>query len=214
VEHPCYKCGANVEDGTPFCPRCAAPQIRVAGPEPTPPAIPAPEVAIDQYASHAPLPSAFEWSQALLSAGIALLVAIVIMGLSRSTALGMVAAGFLSVMLYRRRCPLANVTAGMGARIGALTGLLGFGFVAATLAVWTGLRSGKEIHDTFLNLFQQSAGPTSDPRVQQVLEMFNTSEGFTLIIVLSLIMTLVAFLIFSSLGGTIAAFLLHRKERP
>jgi hypothetical protein len=44
--------------------------------------------------------------------------------------------------------------------------------------------------------------------------MFNTSEGFTLIILLSLIMTLIAFLIFSSLGGTIAAFLLHRKERP
>jgi hypothetical protein len=185
----------------------------VAGPEPGAPAVTAPELAIDQYASHVPLPSALEWSQALLSAGIALLVAIVIMGVSKSSPLGMLAAGFLSVVLYRRRCPLANVTPGIGARLGALTGLLGFGFVAASLAVWTALRSGREVHDTFLNLFQQSAAQTSDPRVQQVIEMFNTPEGFTLIIILSLIMTLIAFLIFSSLGGTIAAFLLHRKER-
>ena len=38
----------------------------------------------------------------------------------------MLAAGFLSVMLYRRRCPATHVTAGMGARLGALTGGLGF----------------------------------------------------------------------------------------
>lgn len=214
MEHPCYKCGANVEDGTPFCPRCSAPQIRVAGPEPVAsPAVATPEVAIEHYASHAPLPSALEWSQALLSAGIALLVAIVIIGISKSSPLGMFAAGFLAVMLYRRRCPVAHITAGMGARLGALTGVLGFAFVASTLAIWTALRSGREIHDAFLNFFQQSAGQTSDPRLQQVLELFNTPEGFTFIIVFSLIVTLVAFLIFASLGGVLAAFLLHRKER-
>jgi hypothetical protein len=31
--------------------------------------------------------------------------------------------------------------------------------------------------------------------------------------VLTLIMTLVAFLIFSSIGGAVGAFLLHRKDR-
>ncbi|MGH9648361.1 MAG: hypothetical protein ACRD4E_16270, partial [Bryobacteraceae bacterium] len=29
MEHPCKKCGAEVEDGTPFCPQCRAPQIHV-----------------------------------------------------------------------------------------------------------------------------------------------------------------------------------------
>jgi hypothetical protein len=214
VEHPCYKCGANVEDGTPFCPRCNAPQIRVAGPElAASPAAATPEVAIEQYTSHAPLSSALEWSQALPSAGIAVLVAMFVIGFSKSPGLGMLAAGFLAVVLYRRRCPAVHVTAGMGARLGALTGALAFSVVAAILALWGALRSGKEIHDAYLTFFQQNAGQTSDPRVQQVLELFNTPEGFTFIIVFSLIMTLIAFLIFSSLGGTIAAFLLHRKER-
>jgi len=213
VEHPCYKCGASVEDGTPFCPRCNAPQIRVAGPAPLAPAGATPEVAIEQYASHAPLPTALEWPDALPSAGIALLAAIFLMILGLPTGLGMLAAGFLSVILYRRRCPATHVTAGVGARLGALTGGLGFAVLAAILALWTVFRSGKEIHDSLLNYVQQYAAHSSDPRTQQVLDLFNTPEGFTFIMVLTLIMTLVAFLIFSSLGGAVGAFLLHRKDR-
>jgi hypothetical protein len=213
VEHPCYKCGASVEDGIPFCPRCNAPQIRVAGPAPLAPAAATPEVAIEQYATHVPLPSALEWSDALPAAGIGLLVAIFIIAVSKSTPLGMLAAGFLSVVLYHRRCPATHITAGMGARLGALTGGLGFGVLATILALWTALRSGKEIHDAFLNYIQQNAAHTSDPRMQQVIDLFNTPDGFTFIMVLSLIMTLVAFLIFSSFGGAVGAFLLHRKDR-
>ena len=47
--------------------------------------------------------------------------------------------------------------------------------------------------------------------MQQVIDLFNTPEGFAFIMIFSLIMTLVAFLIFSSLGGAIGAFLLRRK---
>ena len=213
MEHPCYKCGASVEDGTAFCPRCNAPQIRVAGAAPLAPAGATPQVAIEEYASHAPLPSALEWSDALPSAGIALLAAIFLMILGLPTGLGMLAAGFLSVILYRRRCPAIHVTAGVGARLGALTGGLGFAVLAVILALWTVFRSGKEIHDSLLNYVQQYAAHSSDPRTQQVLDLFKTPEGFTFIMVLTLIMTLIAFLIFSSLGGAVGAFLLHRKDR-
>jgi hypothetical protein len=149
----------------------------------------------------------------LPSAGIALLVAIFIIAVSKSSGLGMLAAGFLSVVLYRRRCPATHITAGMGARLGALTGGLGFGVLAAILALWTALRSGKEIHDAFLNYIRENAAHTSDPRMQQVIDLVNTRDGFTFIMVLSLILTLVGFLIFSSLGGAVGAFLLHRKDR-
>jgi hypothetical protein len=214
VEHPCYKCGASVEDGTPFCARCNAPQIRVAGPEPLAPPAATPEAAIEQYASHiAPSPSALEWPQAWFSAGIALVIAIFIIVVSKSTGLAMLAAGFLAVVFYRRRCPAAHVTPGMGARLGAFAGALGFAALALALALWTAFRSGKEIHDAFLNYIQQNPATSSDPRLQQVVELFNTPEGFTFIMILSLIMTLIAFTIFSSLGGAIGAFLLHRKER-
>jgi len=179
------------------------------------PAAAPPGIAIEQYTAHAPrLTSALDWLQALPSAGIALLAAVFIIAVSKSTSLGMLAGGFLSVVLYRRRCPATNVTVGMGARLGALTGALGFGAVAATLALWTAFRSGKEIHDAFLTYVQQNTAQSSDPRMQQVLELFNTPEGFTFIMIFSLIVTLAAFLIFSSLGGALGAFLLHRKDRP
>jgi hypothetical protein len=215
MQRACYKCGASVEEGTPFCSHCNAPQIRVAGPESlATPGAAVPQVAIEEYASRAaPLPTALEWPQALLSAGIALLVAIVIIVVSKSTPLAMLAAGFLSVVLYRRRCPAAHVSAGMGARLGALTGALGFGVVGVTLAIFTLFRSGKEIHDAFVTYIQQAAAQGGDPRFQQVIDLLNTADGFTFIMIFTLIMTLVAFTIFASLGGAISAFLLHRKER-
>jgi len=213
VEHPCEKCGASVEDGTAFCPRCNFPQIRVAGPEVSAHPSTTPEAAIAHYAAQAS-PSGFSWFQALPSASSALLAAIFLIIIGTPAGLGMLAAGFLCVVLYRRRYPIIPVTAGMGARLGALTGVLGFGATAIILALWTAFRSGKEIHDVFLTYLQQYAAHSSDPHMQQVLELFNTPEGFTFIMIFSLIMTLLAFLLFSSLGGAIAAFLLHRKDRP
>jgi hypothetical protein len=215
VEHACYKCGSSVEDGTPFCARCNAPQIRVAGLEPCAPGELTPELTIEPSASYtAPLPLALEWRHALISGGIALLPGIFTIALSKSGGLGMFVAGFLCVVLYRRRYPIVHVTVGTGVRLGAVTGILGFGVVAATLAVWTAFRSGKEIHDAFLTYLQQNLAQTPDPRVQQVIDLFNTPEGFTFIMIFSLILILIAFLIFSSLGGAVGAFLLHRKERP
>jgi len=214
MERPCYKCGAIVEEGTPFCRHCNAPQIRVVGPEPLPTVTATPEAAIEKYTAYAPPhPSTLEWPQALPSAGLSLIVAALITAVSKSTGLAMLAAGFLCVVLYRRRCPLAHVTAGMGARLGALTGALGFAVVGVTLALWTVFRSGKDIHDAFVTYIQQSAGQSGDPRFQQVIDLLNTPDGFTLIMIFTLLMTLVAFAIFGSIGGAIGAFLLHRKER-
>ncbi len=142
-----------------------------------------------------------------------MLAAIFLMVLGMPAGLGMFAAGFLSVLLYRRRCPATHLTAGMGVRLGALTGGLGFGVLAAILALWTAFRSSKEIHDALLNYIREYAAHSSDPHMQQVLDLFNTPEGFTFIMILTLIMSLLAFLLFSTLGGVVGAFLLHRKER-
>ena len=125
----------------------------------------------------------------------------------------MVAAGFLSVVLYRRSNPGIHLTAGRGARLGAITGMLGFGALAVIVALVAAFRSGKEIHDALFHAIQQYAAHSADPRMQQVLDLFNTPEGFTTIMILSFAMTFVAFLLFSSLGGAIGAFLLYRKQR-
>ena len=128
--------------------------------------------------------------------------------------LGMLAAGALSVVLYRRRNPVANLTAGMGARLGAVSGVLGFGIFAILTSVEVVVfRSGGQLRAALLEAVQQSAARSSDPQAQQLLEYLKTPQGLALVMVLGLIVMFAAFLLFSSLGGALGAALLRRKER-
>jgi hypothetical protein len=126
--------------------------------------------------------------------------------------LGMLAAGSLSVLLYRRRNPIANLTPGMGAQLGAASGGLGFAifgiFTAVEVLVF---HSGGELHAALVEAVQQSAARTTDPQAQQVLDYLKSPSGLALVMVMGLAVMLVAFLVFSSIGGAIAAFLMRRK---
>jgi hypothetical protein len=128
--------------------------------------------------------------------------------------LGMLASGALSVILYRRRNPAANLTPSMGARLGAASGALGFGIFAIFTAVeMVVFRAGGQLREALLQAIQQSAARSSDPQTQQVVEYLKTPQGLALVMVLGLIVMFVAFLIFSGLGGAMGAALLRRKER-
>ena len=211
VEHVCYKCGAAVEDGTPFCKQCEAPQIRVAGFES--PDLPfSSPILLPANAD----PRALQWSRALPSAAISGLVAAVLMLVPLGGfGLGMLLAGSLSVLLYRRRNPISELTPGMGARLGAASGGMGFAifgiFTAIEVLVF---HSGGELHTALVEAVQQSAARTTDPQAQQVLDYLKSPAGLALVMIMGLAVMLVAFLVFSSIGGAIAAFLLRRKPHP
>lgn len=128
--------------------------------------------------------------------------------------LGMLAAGALSVALYRRRNPVANLTPAMGARLGALSGALGFAIFALLTSVGIVVfRSGGQLRAALLEAVQQSATRSSDPQVQQLLEYLRTPQGLALMMILGLLVMFVAFLVFSSLGGALGAALLRRKGK-
>ena len=217
MEHSCYRCGAAVDEGILFCQQCNAPQIRVAAGEAiTIPAID-PELGIKSPESYTNTPqiTALQWSYALPAAALAGLIAAVMMLIPVGAfGLGMLASGALAVMFYRRRNPVANVTPGMGARLGALSGALGFGIFAIFTAIEMLIfRSGGQLRDALLQAIQQSAARSSDPQAQQVLEYLKSPQGLALMMVLGFIMMGLAFLIFSSLGGALAAALMRRKDR-
>jgi len=212
MEHPCDKCGALMEDGTPFCAHCNAPQIRVGGGfADTVSGLSRPIQPV-AYAGT----SSLQWSQALPSAALAGLIAAVLMFIPLGAfGLGMIAAGVLAVLFYRRRNPPASLTAGMGARLGAVSGMLGF----AIFAIFTSVEvlvfhSGGQLREALLQAVQQSASRTSDPQAQQVLGYLKSPPGLALVMVLGLALMFVVFLIFSSLGGALAAVVLRRKNRP
>ena len=173
------------------------------------------EIKSPESYTNRPNIAALQWSYALPAAALAGLIAAVMMLIPIGAfGLGMLASGALAVMFYRRRNPVANVTPAMGARLGALSGTLGFGiFAIFTAAEMLIFRSGGQLRDALLQAIQQSAARSSDPQAQQILEYLKSPQGLLLMMVLGLVVMGLAFLIFSSLGGALAAALLRRKDR-
>jgi hypothetical protein len=210
VEHACYQCGASVEDGTAFCRQCNAPQIRVGGETPSEPMAASLPPPISPIGS-----TRLQWSQALPAAAQAGLISAVLMFIPfAGFGLGMAAAGVLAVLFYRRRIVIGEITTGLGARLGALSGTLGFGifaiFTAIELLVF---HSGGELRAAMLEAIEQSAARSADPNAQQLLEYLKSPAGLALMMGVGLAVMLVVFLIFSSLGGALGAVLLRRKSR-
>ena len=128
--------------------------------------------------------------------------------------LGMIAGGMFSVVFYRRRDPGVRLTSGAGAKLGALSGALGYCIFAIFTAVEVLVfHTGGELRAAMLQAVQQSAARSADPQAQQAVEYLKSPPGLALLMGFSLALMLVAFLIFSSLGGALAAALFRRRDR-
>jgi hypothetical protein len=207
-----------VEQGTAFCPQCRAPQIRVAVPETVTPSGITSDPAVSSLPAYfgAPLTTRIEWSQALPATALAgLITAVLMLTPLAYFGFGMLIGGSLAVVFYRRRIPVANVTPGMGARLGMVSGILGGGIFAALLSIGTMLfHAWDSIRAKLIEVVEQAAARNPDPQAQQALEFFKSPEGIILLLTTALIGTLLAFVIFSGLGGALGAALLRRKEHP
>jgi hypothetical protein len=204
VEHPCYQCSAPVEDGTAFCPHCGAPQIRVASEEIRRSGEPAEVVA----PSGPVATGGIQWSKALPAAGLAGLIAACIIPLA-TFALGMISAGVLAVLFYRRSNPGVTMSPGMGARLGVVSGVLGLGIFSLLITIEVLVfHNGGKLLAFLLELIEQYASRV-DPQARQFLAYFKSPPGLFLIVVMMFFLCL----IFSSLGGTLTATLLRRRQR-
>jgi hypothetical protein len=238
MEHDCSQCGAVVEEGRPFCPKCRAPQIKVPVRPPTAPVTeplppgtpedvqPPAEPMVSESSAPAappveplqPLPQGkLLWRPAVGSALVAGLLAAV--GTSVPVIplamLCMFASGGLAVTLYRRRVTAQTVTPWMGAKLGVLSGGLGFGLLALLSALRlfaAGERS--ELRAAFREKMQEAMANAADPDVRQAMEQFrnyiSTDHGLILMVLLFLGIAAVLFLIFSALGGALGAALFGR----
>lgn len=156
-----------------------------------------------------------QWSQALPATALAGLISGFVMLIPFGAfGIGMIAAGVLGVVFYRRRNPGANLTPGMGARLGAVSGLMGF----AIFAILTSLemlvfRVRGEIRQALLDAIQQSASRANDPQVQQMFDYFKTPAGLALMMILGMAVMFVFFMVFSSAAGAVTAALLGKREQ-
>ncbi len=214
MEQPCYKCGETVEQGVPFCPHCAAPQIRVVLAE----SIPAPRAADAVSQSSATLPaseaaSPLHWSQALKPCALAALVASLLMSLGLNPFVAMLSVGFLAVFFYRQRMRGIPVKVAAGVGIGALAGLLWFAASSILEAVIVMvLHKGPELRDAMLAKLQETSSHTADPQLLAMFERLKSPSGLELLMVTGLIFAFLASIVLGGLGGALGSAILGRRN--
>jgi len=223
MEQPCYKCGQTVEEGTPFCPHCSAPQIRVVIAEPAPrPLAYSAAAATSQDSDVLPVSQTvpllalpMQWSQAIRPCALAALVASILMSLGLHPLVAMISVGFLAVVLYRQRQPGIMIKAAAGARLGALSGILSFGMTAllvALAATVPDLRA-KLREQMIENVQKWAASHPADPQTQAILAQLKTHEGLVMALVVGSILLFVLSIVLSSLGGALGGAILGRRDR-
>jgi hypothetical protein len=118
----------------------------------------------------------------------------------------MVAAGVLAVRFYRRRRPEATISPSMGARLGVLSGLLGFFFYGVPQALRLVLfHLGGSVREAMQKAIEQSAAQSPDPRAQEMVRNLMSPSGLAAIFTALVVLVLLVFLVLSSLGGVIGA---------
>jgi hypothetical protein len=201
-----------VEDGVPFCKHCGAPQIRViTANQSTQQSLNAEEPPVPTQALPlAVLPaSVVDWSHGLRSALIAALLSAALGFIGTMVAgpfIGLLAwtllSGTLAVAIYRRRARLSTVPSGVGIKLGALSGLIGF-LVVTLLSSAQLLVNGSAQFRALLQENLRRAAANADPSVQPWVDYFLSSRGMAVMMIGSLVFTCVLFLALSSIGGAL-----------
>jgi hypothetical protein len=221
MEHACYKCGALVQEGRAFCPNCNAPQIRVASPESDTPSF-APGTPGEMQPPAQPVilgpstdlsPTGIDWS----AGGPAVLIAGVLSGFCFFLPLNVAwvfAGGALAVWIYNRRRPsYMQISSGTGAKLGAVAGVIGYALFAI-VAVLAFVFAGDKVWSEFIRQLKERASSTPDANLQQMFELLKTAEGKAFVATFVMIFAFALFVGLATLGGTIAAALLRKDQRP
>jgi hypothetical protein len=223
MDHPCHKCGNSVEDGKSFCAHCGAPQIRVSLAE-VPAELAAADGTVSQSLAQDDTSSfpgiqnvAFSApkSSALRPCALAAAIGVVLMFLGLNAFVAALGAGFLGVTLSQLRNPASSIRSTMGAKLGAFSGLLLFGFSTfLETFVVVALHKGPEIRSQMLDKLQQMAVRYPSPEVGPFLEFVKSAQGFAFMLVGSLLFGLAAFLVLGGIGGAVSAAFVRRRRQP
>jgi hypothetical protein len=220
MEQPCYKCGQSVEEGRPFCPHCAAPQIRVLIPETVPAPGPFAEAAASGNSSDLPasqtvpvLALPMQWSRALKPCALAALVASLLMSLGLNPFVAMLAVGFLAVVFYRQGQRELAIKPMTGAALGALGGLLWFAISAILeTSIVLFMHKGAELRNELIARIQQASTQTTDPQVLAMFDRLKTPGGIEILMLTGIFFAFLASILLAGVGGAVGGAILGRRR--
>ena len=214
AKHPCETegvpevctCGAKLPPDARFCHKCGKPQFEM--PEPEPEEAEPVVVAVAQKAVAIPEPG-FRNPVAVRIGLIVALLSFFASALSGPILVlplvWLVAAGFLSVYLYKRRTGMP-MTAGSGARLGWMTGLFAFVILLVLLTTIVLVVSDQSAAS---KLLEEMKARGADVNAELMVNAFRNPSGILQIVLVSFIV----FTLFPTIGGVIGAKLLSGRAR-
>ena len=212
-----------LDEGTAFCPACGAPQIRVnpAGMSPnvpvTPPVPPGTPGNLQPPATPVAMaPARIDWTVGFKAAALMGLLAGVpssIRYISIGCCLWIVGGGALAVMVYQKWKSGSTVSAGMGARLGAVAGFFAFAFWFLFNAAVQAAHGMDEFRQELARQMHEAALKNPDPNAQKMIEQMSTPSGIAVFLTLMIVVMLLAFVVFGVLGGTIGASIWGKRSQ-
>jgi len=221
MEQSCPRCGSEIEPLTTFCPNCAAPQIHFHGRQSSqnPVVVSGAQSPVVVASEHNVTPPTSNYNQhaalrAALHAGVVAAI-LSFIPLRSAFVFALPVAGFLCVLLYRRRIPEKQLSPGAGFKLGSLAGLFAFAiFVVLTAAATLFSHAENELREAMLQAIHQAQARSPDAQARQMLDYFTTPHGLVVMMIMGFAFTGVMFVLLSGMGGSISAKLLHRKGPP
>lgn len=219
MQHPCNQCGSSVENDSPFCANCGAPQVRFAEPITERPILTIRE-AESAYASAETPPSAAvspvtaaAHSRAILRSAIyGGAVGAFLSAVPYAFVVALPLAGYLAVLFYARRMNGARVTRRLGLRLGALTGVFSYTIFILLAGFETmSPQNGGQLRQEMLNRLQHAMAANPDPQTSQLLAYFQTPQGLAILMACGMAFMLLIFCFLAGISGAISAEMLSRK---
>ena len=126
--------------------------------------------------------------------------------------LGMLAGGFLAVVLYKRSSPGAELRPSGGAILGLVSGSIGSFLYGLVMALRVAIQhTGAALRAEMIRAIEQAAARSTDPQTQAAANWLKSSPGIALM--LTVFFAFILFLLLSATGGAIAAVILRRRQR-
>lgn len=233
MDHTCYKCGASIQEGTPFCPQCGAPQIRVTTPDesalaetpafdPGTPAEMQPPAEPVPLAPQAPLPrvtgpNKIHWRDARS----AIVIGGIVAGLGPALAQSLIwilacvlGGAAIAVGLYHRR-HVTPIASNMGAKIGTAAAAIGYA-ISSILAILAFVGS-QEVRNELVTKLKampiQARDAQSAEIMRDMVAKVTSPEGLALMFTFALAILAAVYIAFGALGGVIGASLTRRGSK-
>jgi hypothetical protein len=221
MQNICYRCGHPAEGQTAFCAACGAPQIRVSTPSQPSDVAETPAAGFPSF-RESPLSSSqglahttgIAWKDFIRAAvPLAAVTGIITVPLAPLGLFVLLPVNLIwAIARYRRNHPPA-IRAGQGARMGALMGVLSFGFFLAcflaTITVWR-----TQYRELMIARINEIAVQNPDPQAQQMLQGLATPHGLIVFTAIGLGTILLIFLVIGMGSGALAIALGRARNRP